>query len=641
MAVRTTLLPHTGDHGGDGERCATGRGDRAGIGCGTDGRAGHFARISDDALRFRELVRQHRFAAGFEGDRAGTLLARQQRLYTGGARAIGIGNAVRDDVDERIAEFPGLEIVELDRLAVREVALVVRHRDAERLLEEGLRGVLERAGERAHRERGRRLGFFRPTGIGGRRRESRKLGFAEPRERRLGPGRVVGTTALVTERLEAPGLQRMDAQQITRFLDAEGLREQVGDLLDHDGKRDLLAARGLEAATIYKECVAGAEQRFEEQVPIEAAAVVLLRLRAREGVPSRGAGRSRETVVVHADHRDDAERHGAHRLHRADGDGAGAGAVAAARQREGVAQHRGDACGVELERGPRRIRGLVAEQLLQRGRYTRALPGARFGQRTERIHDALEARAPLLGGRGCRKTLLQPLQLMADLGQHAEAQRLVAARQVDGHRRTETVGRRHDGDAAGVRHQHTEREPLEREAHGVLVDGGLVVVRAVVGIPGPTQARVDDEIFERAEVGIIDAELGAQRLAAEQVEQPRRGDARADEADDIEQHGSDGVGVGEAEVGDVHGDRRDGARAVMLAAEHRRDERRVGGEIGRHHQHMTRLERGIRCEATQQIVAQRLALAQRAVAGVDLDGGQRAGIGVEHTARPHAVAQTG
>ena len=438
----------------------------------------------------------------------------------------------------------------------------------------------------------------------------------------------------------------MTTQQVAGLLDAEGLREQVGEFLDDDRERDFLAARSLEATTIYQERVAGAEQRFEEQVPVEAAAVVFLRLRRGEGVPGRGPRRPREAVVVHADHRDDAERYGAHRLHRADGDGTGVGAITATRQREGLAQHRGDAGGIELERGGASDGcGLVVrEQLLQRGRHARALPRTRLGHGAERVDDGLETRTPCAGGGRRRELLLQALQAIADLGQRAEALRVVAARQIDRHRGTETARRRHDGDAAGVRHQHTEREPLEREADGVLVDGGLVVVCAIVRIPSPTQPRGDDEILQHAEIGVIDTELGAHRLATEQFEQAGGRDARTDEPDDIEQHCGDRVGVGETEVGDVHRDGRDSVailRGAVLAPEHRGDERRVGRKIGRHHKHMARLERRIGDEAAQEVVAQRLALAQRTMTGVDLDGRQRTCVSGKHAARLHALAQTG
>ena len=79
----------------------------------------------------------------------------------------------------------------------------------------------------------------------------------------------------------------MTTQQVAGLLDAEGLREQVGEFLDDDRERDCFATRRLEAASVDQERVAGAEQRFEEQVPVEAATVVFLRLRCSKGVPGR------------------------------------------------------------------------------------------------------------------------------------------------------------------------------------------------------------------------------------------------------------------------------------------------------------------------------------------------------------------
>ena len=267
------------------------------------------------------------------------------------------------------------------------------------------------------------------------------------------------------------------------------------------------------------------------------------------------------------------------------------------------------------------------------------MPRARFGHGAERVDDGLETRTPCAGGGRRRELLLQALQAIADLGQRAKALRVVAARQIHGHRGTETARRRHEGDATRVRHEHPECEPLEREAHGVLVDGGLVVARAIVCIPSPAQPRGDDKVLQRAEIRIIDSELGAHRLATEQLEQAGCGDTRTDKAEHIEEHSGDRVGVGQTQIGDVHRNGRDDARA--LAPEHRGDQRRIGRKIGRHHEHMARLERRVGGEAAQQVVAQRLALAQCTMTGVDLDGRQRTCVGAEHAARLHALAQTG
>ena len=222
----------------------------------------------------------------------------------------------------------------------------------------------------------------------------------------------------------------MDAQQIAGLLDAERLREQIDEFLDHHGQRHGVTTRRLETAPVDQERVAGTEERLEEEVSVETAAVVLLRPDRRERIPGRRPRRPREAVVVHADHRDDAERHRTHRLHRADGDGTRIGTIAAARQRERVAQHRADAGRVEFERGGGRdgCGIVVREPLLQRGRHAHALPAARLGQRAERVHDALEAPTPRLCGRRRREFLLQTLKMITDRGERTEAQRLIAPR---------------------------------------------------------------------------------------------------------------------------------------------------------------------------------------------------------------------
>ena len=284
MLLRTArLLPNIGNDGGHRERRVTGHGDHADIRRCVDRGTGDLARLIDDFASPRKLILQHRFATGFEGDDALALLAREQRPH------IDIdARVVRDEDDQRIAELPGLQRIELDRFAVFDRCGLIPHRDAERLLEESLRGVLERTGEFAHGDRGGWLGFGRPLHICGGRSEAGELGVALARERSLGPSRVVRSAGCVLEGLEAPGLQRMTTQQVAGLLDAEGLREQVGEFLDDDRERDCFATRRLEAAPVDQERVAGAEQRFEEQVPVEAATVVFLRLRCGKGVPGRG-----------------------------------------------------------------------------------------------------------------------------------------------------------------------------------------------------------------------------------------------------------------------------------------------------------------------------------------------------------------
>jgi hypothetical protein len=117
MLLRTArLFPNIGNNGGHRERRVTGHGDHADIRRCVDRGTRDLARLVDDIASPRKLVRQYCFATRLEGDDALALLAGEQRPRVNTAIAAGLAGI--NDLDERIAELPSFEVIELDRFAV-------------------------------------------------------------------------------------------------------------------------------------------------------------------------------------------------------------------------------------------------------------------------------------------------------------------------------------------------------------------------------------------------------------------------------------------------------------------------------------------------------------------------------------------
>ena len=75
-----------------------------------------------------------------------------------------------------------------------------------------------------------------------------------------------------------------------------------------------------------------------------------------------------------------------------------------------------------------------------------------------------------------------------------------------------------------------------------------------------------------------------------------------------------------------HRERNEARVLRRIQPEHRLDVRRVGGNVGHHHDHVPGLQRGIRREGRQQLVMQHLHLALRTVADLEADGSVTPGI---------------
>ncbi len=184
-------------------------------------------------------------------------------------------------------------------------------------------------------------------------------------------------------------------------------------------------------------------------------------------------------------------------------------------------------------------------------------------------------------GRG--EPALQVEERLAEIGEAAEQLGAAALDVVEG----EGVAKEQ---AIVARHRVAEEEAIEAEAPRRLLEGGLSEALPVLGVDAPAHVDVGDPALDRRDLGLVDGEARAHRLAAEQLEHRARRHPAGAGVEEREERVDRRALVAEAAIGDAI---RHVARSAGVDAEHRLDQRRIGLEIRRHHHDVARLEPGI------------------------------------------------
>ena len=126
------------------------------------------------------------------------------------------------------------------------------------------------------------------------------------------------------------------------------------------------------------------------------------------------------------------------------------------------------------------------------------------------------------------------------------------------------------------------------------------------------------------ELLVAEAEAGAHRVGAGDVEHLARGHPAADQLDELGGEREQRVGGGERAVGQPHPQLVAGVPGALARdvghAEGGGDQGCVGLDVGDHHEDVARLERRVVLEQPDQHLAQHVDLPGGAVAGVDLHG---------------------
>ena len=170
-------------------------------------------------------------------------------------------------------------------------------------------------------------------------------------------------------------------------------------------------------------------------------------------------------------------------------------------------------------------------------------------------------------------------------------------------------------------HRRTQEDALQAREPGVGVE--VEPERGpVVAVVAPADGRLVDPPGHPLEVVVGEAEPGPHRLGRGEVEDGGGGHPAGRQLDEVggdaeERVGGAGRPVGEADAEPV-GRVTDVLTGHVGQAEAGRDQRRVGLDVGAHHEDVARLERRVVLEQPDQHLAQHVDLSRGAVAGVDL-----------------------
>ena len=241
-----------------------------------------------------------------------------------------------------------------------------------------------------------------------------------------------------------------------------------------------------------------------------------------------------------------------------------------------------------------------------------AVTGGHGGQRGDRV---VEGPEPVVERAGAGQPVGRVAQPVDVLGEPPDQVDLRAADVVEREGPVEpgrgVVGERDAGE-----------QPVETELPGVRDVGGEPELGAVIGVEGPSHARLARPGVELVEVVVAEPEPPPHRLGPGQVEDLRR---RGPAARQVEQRRGDAeqrVGLSRRAVGEPDPQPVGGVAGAphhVTEPEPGLDQGRVRLDVGTHHQDVTRLEGGVVVEEAQQHLTQHVDLAGDAVAGVHLD----------------------
>ena len=328
--------------------------------------------------------------------------------------------------------------------------------------------------------------------------------------------------------------------------------------------------------------------------------------RAEDVVPVGGAGAGEDTVVEpeQADH---AVGHRAHRHQGGDRERAGAEVGAGGAAGEALAHQGADVGQAQVEVGAGRGAEHAGELVVHLGRLPLLAP-RRQGEPLDAVADRPE---PVLHGVAAGEPSVTSCSRSRHSASRPARSMLVLP--------TSSSGQRGPEEAVGVvADGHAGQDPVEAEAPGVLHVALEPERLAVPGVEGPADAGVLDPAGDGLEVGVAEPEAPPDGLGGEEVQHPARLGAPSCEVEQLVDDRQQGVGLGQRPVGQPDTELVAGVPTDLAHAEGRRHQRRVGLDVGAHHQHVPRLEGLVVGEETEDHLAEDLDLARLAVAGVHL-----------------------
>ena len=234
----------------------------------------------------------------------------------------------------------------------------------------------------------------------------------------------------------------------------------------------------------------------------------------------------------------------------------------------------------------------------------------------EALQHGLQPHAPLLWGGGIAHILPGVLQ-RPHQGQQPAQQLAVQA--------TDLVQRLDVRPRAGMAGHIAQQHALQSEPPAVLRHGIVQFQRPpLCRVQPPADAALLDPAAQLRQLLGLDAETLLQGRYLQQIQHLGHRQARLRQIQQ-ELHGRQQRLVAAALlVG--HRERNEARVLRRIQPEHRLDVRRIGGNVGHHHDHVPRLQRGIRRKGRQQLVMEHLHLPLRAVADLEADGAVTPGI---------------
>ena len=310
-----------------------------------------------------------------------------------------------------------------------------------------------------------------------------------------------------------------------------------------------------------------------------------------------------------------AERNRPHRHQRGKGDGAGKESPS-----QSLVVEAGQPVLPHHRQGQRQIHlrlGTIVQPLLQGlGKPHQQDALAPLIGHEEAVQHGLQPHAPLLGRGGIAYILPGVLQ-RPHQGQKPPQQLAVQT--------TDLVQRLDVRPRAGMARHIAQQHALQSEPPAVLRHGIVQFQRLPLRrVQPPADAALLDPAAQLRQLFGFDAKTLLQRRHLQQIQHLGHRQARLRQVQQELHGGQQRLVAAALLVG--HRERNEARVLRRIQPEHRLDVRRIGGDVRHHHDHVPRLQRGIRCKGGQQLVMKHLHLALRTVADLEADGAVTPGI---------------
>ncbi len=497
------------------------------------------------------------------------------------------------------------------------------------LLQQRLGRVLEEAFQRGQRQRLRQR--FRRGEIAvaqARQRSPARPAHARECRRERKQRRMRAVEVAAVERLQRMSHQPRPRRLVVIGRVATGTVEFGQQLGQRRGRVAVLAVARALADVRQVQPLARGHHGFQEQVAVVAGHVAVAEAaQARHQVDAAIGWPARKRAFVQPQHADHGERDRALRHHAAEGDAAHQEALALRRGGQRVLQqlthHRHAQRGVLAV--ARRFRGELGDRAMHH-RQRGAGVGIGAVDAQQRVHALAQHRRPPACRLFDRGQVAPRLQLAQQPVQTAQRRR---GRAFDAGQWQQcgAIGQRDRlriDPARHVGHQVAGQQPVHRPGEAVLGARRQRQCLLVRSVQRPGHAAVAQPFDQDIGIARIQSQGGAHLRHAQQVHHLGRGDARCAQPQQGVEHGKQRMTAGDGHVGEVVG-QQPLARGARLT-EHRRDQRQVGLDVGRHHRDIAGTHPRF-IDGIQQRIAQHFELALAGVAGVDAQAGIGRGIG--------------